>query len=516
MSGNFRTSHVHGPTVNWPRPARSPSEQSCDFCEEAEARTLQSGSTLRLALIEQGIIDISDLPRPRVICDSPNNPLRHFRCQVPGCDIRWNNRTTRRSVIATQAGLPTICLGHGALVRVLHCANLAHSKSTQLTLSNQAWQLHIPNIPYVRPDDFSCSQCGQQQRDRSCTSCLVRTVGNTPITPVLEKLLKSEKFGPKLKLRLEDTCVSCILREMKGSGKVEPWDWRPDFTFFPENPAQTDNGLYIGIEFETAFESASSYSSRDRISSWVNYANDEIGARFFYAKNDSTVHNGAEINTMPFNPAWSWENIPWELMDDLLGLAALERHQSAGGHIHMARGSFTPLTWHKFQLFHFINRRFIGVMGERGTDARWGSLDEITHTQMPAQNLHTIFQRSITWQGGSRSGINMRNDNTIELRYPAGWTSQKGALVRTQWVDSIFEFCRATPISATDVRTLAFDNYWTYVKQHSDRYPDLHEVIRRKNLVAYSKLGTNSAEMYSQTLGSHESFTGFFDDLSKG
>ncbi len=247
------------------------------------------------------------------------------------------------------------------------------------------------------------------------------------------------------------TCESCANRQGL-LGRIENWNYRPSLVFHPEFPENPKKPLYIGMELETAFQ-----ESHDRnavaVRAWM--ASTEFKDLVF-VKSDSSVNYGFEIVTHPMQPQWALKHFPFERFDELIEKhKALPTHGSAGTHIHMNKEAFTPAHLWKYLQLHYRLPDFCRTVGGRG-DNTYASFKARDMGVQRRQLMDVVKKK-----GGLRDyqrycAVNLRNEYTIELRYPAGGTDSPSIKKNIEWALASYEF--TDHISVQDVREGAIDD----------------------------------------------------------
>lgn len=255
---------------------------------------------------------------------------------------------------------------------------------------------------------------------------------------------------------------------------MRSWGDAPRLIFNPVGEVPKRNGLYIGMEIETNFRD-SWYFDEPSFIDWRS----RLPQNLFWIKPDSSIHNGIEITTHPFEPEWGLENFPFELFDELIEEhGAYADHPCCGGHIHMSKDAFTSSHLHKFLKFHRDARTFVQAIGGRDSCGAANWTPGLRSLAIASALKETAISKRQGWSG--RGAINLGPPNTIELRYPAGASS--GLLIKKniQWVLTLFDFTKE--VEAGDVRlgALSPQVYYTWLKGRKEQYPELMEWIERK------------------------------------
>jgi hypothetical protein len=225
-------------------------------------------------------------------------------------------------------------------------------------------------------------------------------------------------------------CDNCY---EEAPGLIHEWNYRPELNFHPWDPEKGETNLYIGIEIECSWS-----SDHQR---WVEFA-ETLPSDLLYCKEDSSVNNGFEIVSHPMQPRWALENFPFHLFTAGHEMGMLKTHESTGTHIHMGKEAFTPTRLWKFIQLHARIPEFIGKVGGRGTNNRWGSF-ELDHDGLYAQRRQIM--EIVKKKGGATDynrycAVNLRNEYTIELRYMKGSTEPSEIKKNIEWALALYEY----------------------------------------------------------------------------
>ncbi len=250
------------------------------------------------------------------------------------------------------------------------------------------------------------------------------------------------------------TCEACDPRprgRRRPSSVINSWDYRPHLIFHPSVPTNPKKPLYIGMELEISFRG---YEWKCELSGWYNHG---IDKDLIYIKSDSSVQSGAEFVTHPMEPRWALKNFPFDKFDDLINddaLLAHESHSSAGTHIHMNKEAFTTAHLWKFLQIHYRMSHFLKLLGGR-EDTGYASFQN--DTDRMRKDLLKIVKEKDKGQNYDRyAAVNLRNEHTIELRYPASGCSSKSIKKNIELALALYEF--SDYVSIEDVRNGAIDD----------------------------------------------------------
>lgn len=284
---------------------------------------------------------------------------------------------------------------------------------------------------------------------------------------------------------------------MQAQRRLNSYSFKPYTHYFPsgEEIDNKNRRLHIGLEIEVSFgpdyyealknwvpkyETITDGIIRDN---WRLRYGDEYVPNFIFCKSDSSVSNGFEIVTMPFEPEWGIDGFPWEeaFRDLIDNFGAKPEHKSTGQHIHMNKSAFDMAHFWKFFQFHQKLSEFCGMIGGRGTRADYGTFHNSSWKSMkPVLKELAIskgeFKREkmYSWYPERYSAINTDPPTTIELRYPSGSIEPAHIRKNIQWAWSVFEY--TDYIDIVDVHDGALDtanNYLWWIKRTPERFADL-------------------------------------------
>jgi hypothetical protein len=271
-----------------------------------------------------------------------------------------------------------------------------------------------------------------------------------------------------------DTCRTC-LRNTGQVGRICSWDYRPELIFYPDIPQDKAEPLYIGMELEMSWP---------HVSDWVWFTwIATLPSDLIYCKNDSSVHHGFEAVTHPMQPAWALKNFPFEAFAEAINQGARSTDESTGTHIHMNKEAFTPTLMWKLLQVHYRLPDFIGVIGGRGTSARYGRLkDDQVNGRSGITAQREQLMEIVKKKGGIHDfdryvALNLRNEYTIEMRYMRGGIDPKEIKKNIEWAQCLYDFIRR--ITVADVHEGAIDDPGFLLDFiYTGNYPNLAEWIR--------------------------------------
>ena len=228
--------------------------------------------------------------------------------------------------------------------------------------------------------------------------------------------------------------------------------------------------LFIGMELEVAIRKydVNQYDLADRIY-------DEGGRDLFYIKEDSSISDGFEVVTHPFTPQWGLKNFPFQVFNDLVEEKVLyENDESCGQHIHVSRSAFTRSHLMKFLYFHEKLMTLVTDVGGRSPNTSYANY----HHFMEAIQLKGAKKQAAEGiRVGGRSALNLSNEATIELRYPAGNISEANIRKNMEWVQLIYDFTKLlTPADINELDNPGLVLY--FVEAKADKYPNVRRALQ--------------------------------------
>lgn len=280
-----------------------------------------------------------------------------------------------------------------------------------------------------------------------------------------------------LNLDTQGECGDCF--SPRGWGLIHEWDYRPALVFHPGEPANPKKPLYTGLELEISFIPGIDPHGGD-ILRWLG---DDIFKDLVFGKEDSSVENGWEAVTHPMSPQWALENFPWKHWEKLTTeLRAEPFHESTGTHIHMNKEAFSTAHLWKFLQIHFQLADFCGLVGGRGTNANYGNLIHPNVTLQREQLMEIVKKKDKAITDYQRYvAVNLRNEYTIELRYPRGGVTVHEFKKNLEWAIALYEFSDLLTIANVREGALSNPGYllW-YITKEKDRLPNLAQWVTER------------------------------------
>ena len=268
------------------------------------------------------------------------------------------------------------------------------------------------------------------------------------------------------------TCRNCDRNNI-----VHAWNWRPKWIYY-ELPKQTLQKYvpYFGLEIEISARN----DHRDLINWYKREAELNPSLKdLMFMKDDSSIQNGYELVTHPMTFEWAKDGVDWEMFNRLLDNYDVGvTHNSCGGHVHINKDSFTNAHMWKFLQFHWRLGDFAELMGGRNSD-QWGSFkgnfaDQRARAKAIAMAKNDRYSERY-------SAVNLINDHTVELRYPAGGWSPEYIKKNLQLAHSIWTFTHELDSQLIREGILDDSGYFLWwVREHKDDYPELVDFINRQ------------------------------------
>lgn len=413
-------------------------------------------------------------------------------CQIPACITRF---TSGEQLRTARSRYLLICTNeqHDELYYCEHCSDYIREDCYNEHMEACTWCAEN-----MDPHD-DCEDCGtlyEHDYDCECDYCLVESgdldIGDTDMdhcscTACRSEYEREQGNAAMTEIRARERAVRQELRS---------YTHRPYGFMFPSGiRAEDARKLHIGLEIEVSFKP----DYRDALIKWMpEWKNitkfDKIAAQnfwelyqsrdipeFLFAKSDSSVSNGFEIVTMPFEPSWGVRAFPWKdaFTSLIKDYGAYEKHRSTGQHIHMNKSAFDSAHFWKFMQFHQHLAEFCGMIGGRGTSDQYGSFHTSGWTGMKKVMKQVAMKKGhdpvmFNWYPERYSAINVLNEETIELRYPAGTAEPHLIQKNIQWAEAIFDYTGY--IDVADVHDGALgtpNNFLWFVKKQPEKFDAL-------------------------------------------
>jgi hypothetical protein len=283
----------------------------------------------------------------------------------------------------------------------------------------------------------------------------------------------------------DDLCRRCYRYQEERQIAIHSWDYRPPLVFHPTVPVDPKKPMYIGMELEVSF-------GTDRTPHWIDYLKDWIeplnkdwkGNDLIYIKGDSSVRNGCEIVTHPMQPRWALRHFPFDAFDKLVTEGgARNSHSSAGTHIHINKEAFTTAHLWKFMQIHFRLPTLLRQLGGRG-DVTYASFKDRDMASQRKALLEIAKAKGKPQSVYNRYvAVNLRNEYTIELRYPAGGIKSDHIKKNIQLALALYEY--SDYLTVQDIKEGALKEKGADLLQwiQEGEYPELWQWVLDKGLV---------------------------------
>lgn len=241
------------------------------------------------------------------------------------------------------------------------------------------------------------------------------------------------------------------------------YSYKPEPEFF----GKAAKGFYIGMELEIAFKP----DYQDALRTWMPKLKPH---KMFYAKSDSSIHNGFELVTHPFDPEWGLKHIHFETFQELIdNYGALPTHTSCGTHIHMSKDAFSSAhLWKLLQIHHQLPD-FCALVGGRPKETGYATFVNEGWTES-RKKLKEIAMSKRNDNVSRTVAVNLQPQTTIELRYPAGNINPEGIKKNIQWALALYEF--SGYLDVVDIKDGALQtpgSFLWWLRQEPEKRPEL-------------------------------------------
>lgn len=316
---------------------------------------------------------------------------------------------------------------------------------------------------HTHDEQCICNRCWDKMKIVTCERCGISYEPD-------ETIISKKKNGSYL-------CKLCHQAIIIGS-RVREYSYKPDPTFFNEPGINTR--LYYGVELE--INTPANGSNRDYV---LRYLEDNVNFpdEFLYCKHDSSIgmgangregHAGFEIVTHPMAYEYMIGS-GREKIQKIMSLSKLGcksyKTDTCGMHVHMSKRAFTSSSLGRYLHFIFDNRDFNLMISERKNIAKVDEYCSFT----PDYSIETLADRMTN--GGSRSerhkAVNLNCPNTVELRIFRGTLNYGRFMKNIEYCKAVFDFSCTTTANTVD-------NFKQYVKDNSNRYPNLFMFLDKK------------------------------------
>lgn len=417
--------------------------------------------------------------------------------EAEGADYMWNERADGVAIVSLHVGQPAM----------LHYQCAIHRGGRQGDIHWIRRNNGYP-VPYWQNYLPICRQCFSDVRElggwtqfSSCDSCgmLVHNdqlagyagIDGRYCDPCAETHLQEcsrcqNEWWDDTGDGRDDECEGCRVQ-------VHFYSYTPPLYFHPPLPSEKHE-LYMGMEIEMELE----YTVTTNV--FLNDLRVLFGDRmrrgdswFFYVKEDSSIEDGYELVTMPFNPEWGLKNINWEAFQAFLDQGYPGFPESCGQHLHISKASFTsPHLWKYLQLHHRLPS-FCSMIGGREEVNNWGSFDFRFSEERQYVADFAKKKHADGWGPRRYAAVNLLPAETIELRYPTGTIVPSMLRKNIQWVQASYEFTKE--ISVKQIRNGILDEpngLIGYIFDRQSKYPDLARYVEQEILFP------KSPESYNQ------------------
>lgn len=397
-------------------------------------------------------------------CTTPNELLDHKECEHCGTLINEN----QEEVVTLWSDINCNDSSGDEIICCIHCYDdinsdgigNCNSSGRQMSGIERGYAHYVEDISWYceyhyEQEWFWCDNCEidqplSSQIDGVCEDCYVENGGCV--------------------------CPACAPGNGRYNGRhaIQEWDYRPALIFHPSVPTNPKKPLYIGMELETSFGSVRA-NWQSMVTEW--YAH-EVDSDLIYMKSDSSVRYGCEIVTHPMEPRWALKNFPFKAFDELIDKGALEQHESCGTHIHMNKEAFSSAHLWKFLQVHYRLPEFLKLLGGR-QDGTYASFQEPDMERMRQEMMQIIKEKDKGQDYERYVAVNLRNQHTIELRYPASGTSSFLIKKNIELALALYEF--SDYLTVDDIKDGALDDpgylmHWI----RSGNYPSLTKWLDRQ------------------------------------
>lgn len=249
---------------------------------------------------------------------------------------------------------------------------------------------------------------------------------------------------------------------------------------------QLPSKLYIGMELETE-------SCSDKYRKGAELVYEKWGEDFVYLKHDGSLSHGFEIVTHPATEQYYSKQVDWEAISGLsnLGFKAWNR-RSCGLHLHLSRSAFLGHK-HLFKFFYLIYKNSHQMIQFAGRQSGFASF-EIGHFLNRIHDWDANDVGGVTFMDMAKSkssnmnrycAVNLRNRNTIELRFFRPSLRPDTVIAAIQMADALYNYTATLPtVDVMQKNALSFAAFksWVNDSKQLERYGVLAQRIDERVL----------------------------------
>ena len=248
---------------------------------------------------------------------------------------------------------------------------------------------------------------------------------------------------------------------------------------------ETKNKFFMGVELE--LELSESKDIDIVAESIESYLTDHA-----ILKQDGTLGYGFEIVTVPATLNYHRKKLWKKFFNDTDNLPYLQANSNCGLHVHFSRNAVSELTLAKMIYFvhdssngPFLSRVAGRTVNEHASFYRQRSKDiEELQTDAAAILYSEDADNNDDVIRGALTISNKTEGQTVEMRIFASQTTYEGVMSALEFVRCLAEYCDTCGVTE-EAMTSRFFLTWFQLNNGAIRYPNLHETLVKRNLIAY-------------------------------
>ena len=215
---------------------------------------------------------------------------------------------------------------------------------------------------------------------------------------------------------------------------------------------------------------------------------DRVGDAFYVKQDGSLSRWGFELVSHPFSRRWFDERYPVDMLVEMQALGASPKdtygEETAGIHIHVSKDAFSAYHLYKFMHFHYEFAGLVQRLAGR-TDSHFASFNKYkngyTTRRNAAGEIVMSYESKMRAMASKKAtnperymALNLRNEDTVELRYFRSTAKIERLRAYVQFVDAVYHYTNLTKMSkkAIGKRIMSERDFLAWLRDNALRYPD--------------------------------------------
>ncbi len=340
------------------------------------------------------------------------------------------------------------------------CSDCSNYFPTDSMFWIEEGEYHVCNYCYDDNDYFRCDHCGVHFPDRDrgrenyCKDCFSENYFCCDRCNEIYHLDNSYNNDNGI------FCEECFEEEEEINNEIHRNDYKPPWTFFPQDLSYKRGERFFGLEIE--FSNEKNFDLSGIL---------DNNSEFCFFKKDSSISGNytAELVTHPATLNYLQKDSPLvNILENLNNQNCTSfKNSTCGFHIHTSN-HFSTIQKIKLSLLLYSNFSKFECFCQR-------------HGNNYAKAKYPKLSREMGHSEERYEALNFTNRNTVEFRLPKGTLKFQTIIAIVEMFDAMIEFSKKTNLNCKQIATEGLNDFYKFACK-AEKYLYLNEYLQKKLL----------------------------------